>query len=88
MVRTLRSGVGNWVAGDGFFDRENELRLFLQMLAEGESVSLIAQRRIGKTSLMREAARRMGDGVISLHVDLQKARTAEDAIVELSPSYS
>jgi uncharacterized protein len=81
---SLKLGVGNWVAGERFYNRDRELELLMEILSEGDSVSIVAQRRIGKTSLMREAARRMGTNIVALHVDLQKAQTPEDAIVELS----
>lgn len=83
-VDSLIPGVGNWVDGNRFFNREKELELFLGHLMRGESISLVAQRRIGKTSLMREAARVLGDKAVSIHVDLEKSHTPEDAIVELS----
>jgi AAA+ ATPase superfamily predicted ATPase len=81
---SLRLGVGNWVDGERFYNRDRELELLMNILSDGDSVSIVAQRRIGKTSLMREAASRMGSKIIALHVDLQKAQTPEDAIVELS----
>jgi len=84
MGRSLKPGVGNWVSGERFYNRDRELELLINILSGGDSVSIVAQRRIGKTSLMREAANRMGSDVIALHVDLQKAQTSEDAIVELS----
>jgi uncharacterized protein len=84
MGHSLKLGVGNWVAGERFYNRDRELELLMNILSDGDSVSIVAQRRIGKTSLMREAARRMGNNIIALHVDLQKAQTPEDAIVELS----
>jgi hypothetical protein len=80
----LRLGVGNWVDGERFFNRDQELQLFTEMLLGGESVSLVAQRRIGKTSLMRETARRLGDKAVSLHVNLEKSHSPEDVVVELS----
>lgn len=84
MATGLRPGLGNWVDGERFFNRDNELRLFIEHLMNGESISLVAQRRIGKTSLMREAARRIGDAAISIQVDLEKSQTPEDAVVALA----
>src|SRR5262249_22248996 len=69
---------------DRFFNRTGELRIFSEKLIEGASLLLVAQRRIGKTSLMREASRRLRDKIIALHVDLEKAFSPEDAVVELS----
>lgn len=80
----LQRANGNWVVGDRFWDRERELDLFTEYLKEGANILLVAPRRIGKTSLMREAARRIEDEFICLQVDLQKNQSASDAIVELS----
>ena len=48
--------IGNYVEGDRFWGREMELDHLLELIDEGANVSIIAQRRIGKTSLMHEAA--------------------------------
>lgn len=84
LTETLIPGLGNWVDGDRFFNRDGELGLFTNHLLRGESISLIAQRRIGKTSLMREAGRRLGEKALSIYADLEKSFSPEDAIVELS----
>lgn len=84
MTVALRPGLGNWVDGERFFNRDKELALFIEHLLNGESISLVAQRRIGKTSLMREAARRIGGGATSIQVDLEKCQTPEDAVVALA----
>lgn len=81
---TLMRAHGNWVVGERFWDRESELELLIEYLEEGAHVLLVAPRRIGKTSLMRETARRISDRYICLHVDLQKAESAADVIAELS----
>jgi len=83
MQSSLKPGLGNWVDDDRFFNREQELRVFSERLSEGASVLLVAQRRIGKTSLMRETSRRLREKIIALHVDLEKAFSPEDAVVEL-----
>lgn len=75
--------VGNWVSGDRFWGREAEVSHLCSLLREGASVSLTAPRRIGKTSLMREAGLRLADEFAILHVDLQRARRASDVVVEL-----
>lgn len=82
--RTLTRATGNWVVGEQFWDREAELKLLIERLDEGAHLLLVAPRRMGKTSLMREAARRIENRYLCLHVDLQKAQSAADAIVELS----
>lgn len=75
---------GNWVSGDRFFNRDAETTLFIQYLDEGASMYLVAQRRIGKTSLMREVAERIKDRYICLHVDLQDAASPLDFVATLS----
>ncbi len=75
---------GNWVTGDRFWGRETDIKLFIERLNEGAHTRLLAQRRMGKTSLMRETALRIKDRYICLFVDLQKSSSPEDAIVELS----
>jgi len=84
MEKTLRSAHYNWVVGDLFWDREHEIERFAELLDEGAHVLLVAPRRIGKTSLMREVAQRISDRYICLQVDLQKSFSPADAVVELS----
>jgi len=80
----LMQSQGNWVIGDRFWNREKELELFTKRVDEGAHLLLVAQRRMGKTSLMQEAARRLKDKYICLFVDLQKSFNAAESIVELS----
>src|SRR5437870_5636939 len=80
----LKRSTGNWVVGDRFWDREIEQKLFEEHIHEGAHLLLVAPRRIGKTSLLKETARRLHDRYLCLYVDLQKAQSAADAIVELS----
>ena len=81
----LRKAGSNWVDGDKFFDREVELEALAERVREGTHTLLTAQRRMGKTSLVRELLRRLalqGD-VDSVFVDLEDARSAEDAVAEI-----
>jgi hypothetical protein len=84
MDKKLKLGHGNWVVGDQFWDREQEIERFTELIEEGAHILLVAPRRIGKTSLMREAARRINGRYICLQVDLQKSQSPADALVELS----
>lgn len=79
----MKQSVGSWVEGDDFFGRDGELELFMEKLERGESQLLTGQRRLGKTSLLRETKRRLGDGVICLYIDFQGCSTPMDAITEL-----
>lgn len=80
----MKQAYGNWVTGNGFWDREKEIELFIEQLEEGANILIVAQRRIGKTSLMRETAERMKNKWTCLQVDLQKSACPEDVIAELA----
>jgi uncharacterized protein len=84
MAGKLKQSQGNVVTGDRFFDREKEIELFIEKIDEGAHILLVAQRRMGKTSLMKEIAERIGDKYVCLFVDLQKSANGADAITELS----
>ena len=76
----------NWVDGDRFFDREVELQLMRERVENGTHTLLTAQRRMGKTSLVRELLRRLDeDGdFATVFVDLEGAMDAEDAVAEMA----
>jgi len=84
MAERLKQSQGNVVTGDRFWDREKDIELFIEKIEEGANILLVAQRRMGKTSLMKEAAERIGDRYVCLFVDLQKSASGADAITELS----
>lgn len=80
----LKQAHGNYVEGDRFWGRGDDLRLFQAKIFEGAHQVLLAQRRMGKTSLMKETARVLSNSYTCLYVDLQKCRDSADAMVELS----
>ena len=82
---TLRKAGSNWVEGDRFFDREAEIRILTERVRERTHTLLTAQRRMGKTSLVRETLRRLGEeGCFeTIFVDLESAITPADAIAEI-----
>ena len=81
----LKKAGSNWVDGDRFFDREAEIDVLMARVENGTHTLLTAQRRIGKTSLVRELLRRLRDEgrVETVFVDLEDATTAADAVVEI-----
>ena len=81
----LRKAGSNWVDGDRFFGRERELDVLKARVRDGTHTLLTAQRRIGKTSLVRELLRRLrADGHFeTVFVDLEDVGTAADAVVEI-----
>lgn len=83
-MKTLVGVIGNYVVGDRFWGREKELSRLLELIDEGAHVSIIAQRRIGKTSLMRETGNHLPSDFIALHIDLQAAESAADVVTKLT----
>ena len=81
----LRKTVGNWVDGDRFFDREADIAELRERVREGTHTLITAQRRMGKTSLVRELLRQLHEAKEAecIFVDLEDARDAADAIVEI-----
>ncbi len=82
--KRLKGQVGNWVAGDTFWDRHDEIALLRDHLEGGRHVMIIAPRRVGKTSLMREVANQLQDDFYSVFVDVEDCRDPADAIVAIS----
>ena len=82
----LKKAGGNWVDGDRFFDRETELEALMERIVDGRHTLLTAQRRMGKTSLVRETLRRLAEAgeFEPLFVDLEDADRPEDAIAEIA----
>ena len=75
----------NWVSGERFFDREAELEALRERVQEGTHTLLTAQRRMGKTSLIRELLRRISEEgeYDTVFVDLERAEDAPDALAEI-----
>ena len=86
MTAELTKAGANWVIGERFFDRERELETLKERIADGNHTLLTAQRRMGKTSLVRELLRRLNsEGEYeTIFVDLEGAENAGDAIAEIA----
>ena len=81
----LRKAGANWVDGDRFFDRTVELELLAERVRDGTHTLLTAQRRMGKTSLVRELLRRLAEkgDFEAIFVDLEDVTDPSDAIAEI-----
>ncbi len=81
----LRKAGGNWVDGDRFFNREAELEALTERVHDGTHTLLTAQRRMGKTSLVRELLRSLkAEGRFeTIFVDIEDGATPADAIAEI-----
>ncbi len=71
--------VGRPVSGEHFIDREEEFRIFDEMLKAGQSVALISPRRFGKTSLLLLVLERLKkEGYLTGMIDCSRAIDTED----------
>lgn len=52
MGKPLLPALGNYAAGDRFWDRQQEVADVLAYLTSGQSVLLTGPRRVGKTSVV------------------------------------
>ena len=83
----MKKAGGNWVEGDDFFDREAELAALTERTKAGTHTLLTAQRRMGKTSLVRELLRCLREDdeqTETVFVDLEAAASPADAIAEIA----
>ena len=82
----LRKSGANWVEGGRFFNREVELEALAERVRDETHTLLTAQRRMGKTSLVRELLRRLKEegSFDTVFVDLEDAATPADAVIELT----
>ena len=81
----MKSSTGRWVSGDNFFDREPELAILGRLVRAGNHVLLTGQRRMGKTSLLRELGRQLEDeDWIFLFSDIEGATSPEDVVAEIA----
>ncbi|MHB0946760.1 MAG: ATP-binding protein, partial [Sedimentisphaerales bacterium] len=84
METKLKSSVGNVVTGERFWDRETDRKLFIERIDGRANILLVAQRRMGKTSLLKKIAEELKEHYYPIFVDLQAARNSPDAIRDLS----
>jgi len=84
MKDKLKQAVGKVVTGEWFWDREADIDLLTNKIDEGANILLVAQRRIGKTSVLAELHERLRERYTCLSVDLEAARSSPQAIADLS----
>ena len=77
---------GPWVTDKDFFNRTVEVRRLTRLLDDGNHVLVVAPRRVGKTSLVRETFRRMEEeqGKTTFFVDVQDCKSPTDMLVKLA----
>ncbi len=86
MTTQLIKAGANWVDGDRFFNREAELVELRERVHNATHTLLTAQRRMGKTSLVRELLRQLEDEghYATVFVDLEAANDPADAVAEIA----
>ncbi|MEA2055068.1 MAG: ATP-binding protein [Candidatus Thermoplasmatota archaeon] len=72
------------VVGESFVDREKELKALIDAVLSGENILLYSPRRYGKSSLLKEAIRRIGEERISIYVDLWECLTEVEIAEKLA----
>lgn len=79
---------GSVVTGQNFVDREKELESLLRAARNGQNVLLYSERRMGKSSLLKEFARRNRNEFIFAYVDLygvtSKSKFLESLVGEVA----
>lgn len=76
--------MGNVVTGDRFWDRQSDMDLLTEKIQQGANILLVAQRRIGKTSILKELCERLATQYTCIFVDLEAAKNSREAIADLS----
>jgi len=74
------------VIGKTFVNRENELKILTNALFSGENMLLYSPRRLGKSSLLKEAILRIGNKRIAIYVDLWECLTELEIAEKLATS--
>jgi hypothetical protein len=87
MTRSLKNKYGPWVTGEDFYNRDAEVALLTRNIdGGGNHVLIVAPRRVGKTSLIRETFRRLEQNETHylIFLDIQNCTTPEEVMVAMS----
>jgi len=80
----MNQALGKFVTGEDFHGRDTELAEFIGRIEAGAHQLLIAQRRMGKTSMLKEAALRLSTDYECIYIDFESDQNAADAIARIS----
>ena len=81
----MRSSTGRWVSGNDFVGRDRELQVLEARIRDGNHLLLTGQRRVGKTSIVRELGQRLErEGWVFLFADIEGATSAEDVVASVA----
>ena len=83
--RKLEMAGASWVDGDRFFGRQVDLELLKERVHRGSHTLLTAARRMGKTSLVHELLRQLGESGAfeTFYLDLEAAEDHRHAVAEI-----
>ena len=90
MVRPaeLPSALGNYAAGERFWDREREVREITALLADGQGVLLTGPRRVGKTSVVQRVLAFLEPPAEGLFIDAEQYANPAELFAALGAAAS
>jgi hypothetical protein len=75
---TLRPALGNYAAGDRFWDRDREVAEIVGYLAYGQGVLLTGARRVGKTSVVHKVLAELPEPMEGIFLDVEHYDSAAE----------
>jgi uncharacterized protein len=85
---TLPAALGNYAAGERFWDREREVEEISQYLAGGQSVLVTGPRRVGKTSVVRQVLSGLNPSMDTLFIDVEQHNDPVEMFASLAATAS
>ena len=79
----MRNIIGQAVLGDDLYGREYELDRLWEHLEQGEHILMLAPRRVGKTSLMRELHRAPRENWEVIYIDVEGGDGPADCVASI-----
>jgi hypothetical protein len=84
----LSPALGNYAAGERFWDREREVQEIVRLLGDGQSVLLTGPRRVGKTSVVHRVLAHLEPPTKALFVDAEQYATPAEMFAALGAAAS
>jgi uncharacterized protein len=85
---TLTPALGNYAAGERFWDREREVSEIVGYLVAGQGVLVTGPRRVGKTSVVRRVLSEVGPSTDALFIDVEQHRDPTEMFAALAAAAS